>query len=247
MGDYLSLTRRPESVSGSTSVDAILAQLFRIILFDLRVNSERFNYYMLRYLSDSQNGIPQNIKERAWVRGNIRMELLKEKMSWKVFYKGLRFLGIKQFTLELLLEHPGHRITHHSLKDIDLSVERDPGTLLAQLYRVILDELGINSAAFTVLMTRYVANLPRLKTAAIVSKPTVRNNLRKEVLQSSITWKVFCKGLWFLNVSKVTLKVNLETENLEQTSHQMTLIMQRSKDPGPSIFNRLSAEIEADE
>lgn len=46
---------------------------------------------MIKYLDDPRNGIPRDLKSSA--RGNLNKELVRDKITWKVFRKALRFLG----------------------------------------------------------------------------------------------------------------------------------------------------------
>ena len=98
----------------SGSVDSILASLYQKVLFDLGINTTRFNHLMEKFLVDTRNSIPQNIREKSSARGNLRKELLKTVMTWKVFCKGLRFLHISKFKLIVQLHHVNGKITEHS-------------------------------------------------------------------------------------------------------------------------------------
>lgn len=70
-----------------------LARFWRTILADRQVSLIKWSGYMERYLSDPRNGVRQDSKSRSSARGNLNKELLKAWISWKVFEKGLRFLG----------------------------------------------------------------------------------------------------------------------------------------------------------
>jgi hypothetical protein len=95
--------------------DSILADLFHRIMLGIGINSHRFDRLMESYLNDPRNAIPQNIKDRSSARGNLRKELLKSAMSWKVFCKGLRFLNIRRFHINIKLEHANGDITSHDM------------------------------------------------------------------------------------------------------------------------------------
>jgi len=92
--------------------ESVLASLFRSIIFDLGIGIERFNVLVERYMVRAH--LPTNLKEASSVRGNLRKELLKPSMSWKVFIKGLKFLNIKKFDLNVTLYHASGRTTEHS-------------------------------------------------------------------------------------------------------------------------------------
>ena len=100
--------------------DSILSSLYRIILFNLNIDTTRFARLMEQYIIKSQ--IPLNSKESNSVRGNIKKELLSSKMSWKVFIKGLVFLDIRKFEIVIRLHHPNKMITEHS-KVVVLTVQ----------------------------------------------------------------------------------------------------------------------------
>lgn len=96
--------------SGNTSsTDSILGFLYQKILDQMGFGEggfeAGFNRCMEYFLADPRNGIPANIKERSSARGNIRKELLRGSMTWKVFCKGIRFLQVPRFTITICLHH----------------------------------------------------------------------------------------------------------------------------------------------
>lgn len=92
--------------------DSVLASLFRLIQFELGVTPERFNRLMENYMRNAN--IPNNLREASSLRGNLKKELQKDTMSWKVFIKALVFLNIKKFKITLELYHENKHITQHS-------------------------------------------------------------------------------------------------------------------------------------
>lgn len=90
---------------------SILSRLFRKFLYK-RTNVDKhqegsnsylavFNVLLERYIIRS--GINQNLKEISSVRGNLKKELLKSSMSWKIFIKGMRFLGVEKFKISITI------------------------------------------------------------------------------------------------------------------------------------------------
>lgn len=125
-----SILRIASPGSGSTSV---LAKLFRQIIYstgiaspnlnsngkgdDSFVISSRWTKLMDDFLDDSRNSIPQNMKERSSARGNLQKEITGNKgMSWKVFCKALRFLGIVKFDIIINVKFEGNPV-EYSFKD----------------------------------------------------------------------------------------------------------------------------------
>ena len=92
--------------------DSILASLFKTILHDIGITASKFNVLIERYIIRSN--IPQNIKEISSTRGNLKKELLKSTMTWKVFTKALVFIGVKKFELIIRIQHSNDKITEHT-------------------------------------------------------------------------------------------------------------------------------------
>jgi hypothetical protein len=91
--------------------DSVLASLFRTILMDLGITAIRFEKLLDKYIIQAK--LPNNIKDASSQRGNLRKELLKTTMTWKVFIKGLMFLNVIKFDISVKLYHPNGRLTEH--------------------------------------------------------------------------------------------------------------------------------------
>lgn len=102
------------------SVDNIIAKLFRKILFDLGANDyTRFSALLERYIRNYGSTDFANLKDRSSERNNLRKELLKDRITFKVFAtKALRLLGIGMFDISITLHHPNGRQTVHTLSRI---------------------------------------------------------------------------------------------------------------------------------
>lgn len=108
-----------DSINGASKVvsggsDSILAAVFGDIKYLVAPTTDRWNQFMTAYLRDPKNGIAKNMKDQSSARGNLAKELLKNKMTWKVFCKGLRFLNIVSFEFVIRVKHKNGIITEHS-------------------------------------------------------------------------------------------------------------------------------------
>lgn len=101
--------------------DSILASLWRIIIYQIGVDENRWHQLMNAYLNDPKNGIKFNHKDQSSARGNLHKELFKPKMSWKVFCKGMRFLNITKFKIIIVATHTNGKITQHE-RQVNLGV-----------------------------------------------------------------------------------------------------------------------------
>lgn len=104
----------PTTVIRSGGTDSVLASMFLKIISDLGINETRWNHLMTNYVMDKRNCIPANNRDQSSARGNLQKELLKRKMTWKVFCKGIRFLNITKFDFVIRAHHSNGKITEHT-------------------------------------------------------------------------------------------------------------------------------------
>lgn len=100
---------------GVSEAHGILAQLFRNMMLDINLTEMGWSNLMERYLNDPVNRIPRNGKDISSARGNLNKELTRDSMTWKVFCKGLSFLGIKVVKFQVLAEWDAMAPTVHSV------------------------------------------------------------------------------------------------------------------------------------
>lgn len=79
----------------------LLTQLYRQVLVDLNIGNKTFDNLVKRYLMDPNSGIADDPVARNNHRGNLMKELGNPDMTWRVFLKGLRVLGVSEFELVL--------------------------------------------------------------------------------------------------------------------------------------------------
>lgn len=114
------LTAPDKGVSQTSGPNGILARLFRTILFDENITPFKYMDLMDSFTKETKSGVPINRVDLTSWRGNITKELSNDRISWKVFCKGLRFLRIIRLEFSLrAIWHDGH-ISKHSTS-VDLS------------------------------------------------------------------------------------------------------------------------------
>lgn len=119
--------------------------------------------------------------------------------------------------------------------------------VLTNAFRSILIDLGVNSYQYNALMEQYLQhevdalekkrrdrelrrkpdpNAPPLNHVELNrrDRTTTRGNLNKEFGRESMTWKVFCKALTFLQVTRFRLIVVVERKNGMVTEHSTPLV-----------------------
>lgn len=115
MADHIRqiLSAPDKGASKTYGINGVLARLFRTMLKDLGVDGARWGSLMSDYLTDPRNAVPENKRDKTSARGNINKELFRPQMTWKVFFKGLRFLKIAEFEIQIItVRKNGQRYVH---------------------------------------------------------------------------------------------------------------------------------------
>jgi len=124
-------------------IGIVLKRLFNTILLDnLNYNKENIfivvNNKIIDYLNDKRNftqeRFPIHQKEKIVARSNLKKELLEnEEMTFKVFIKGLKVLGLKKVRFSVEVTHPDNHVSSHGVtldlqqysgQDIDHEIEK---------------------------------------------------------------------------------------------------------------------------
>lgn len=231
-------THRSKPQFSLVGVRGVLAHLFRMMVMALIGNHQRWAMYMIRYLDDPKNGIPNNASDRSSARGNLNKELERADMTWPVFRKGILFLNPKKAIFRIHLHMPNRTIRRYEMElpdhlpvEVPLS-EREITPVdklfvsetkdeLASFYRRILKGEQIDKYVWGSLMLRYVDNPRNGVPNTPEARSSVRGNLHRELRSNVMTWMSFDKGLKFLNPLYYVAEVELVTQ--EDTRHVFTL------------------------
>lgn len=88
----------PPSVSSNS--ESILASFFKDIRSGISFQTYARNIEM--YLN-TRSDLIHRIKERSSARGNLKKELDRDTMTWKVFLRGLEIIGARKLKIQLTL------------------------------------------------------------------------------------------------------------------------------------------------
>jgi hypothetical protein len=207
------------------TADSILSSMYRDILSDLQIKEEgRFLMLINKYVTRTIP--PEDISEISSVRNILRKNLMKSVMTWKVFIKGLKVLNVKKFDLAFHLKSTdGSSVEVAVIRTVLLDENavkkereiNDSNKAISILFHDVLFEMNVNTSKFSSLIAEYIekANIP----SNIKEISSTRGNIKKELLKNTISWKVFIKGLMFLNVSRFDIGVSLHHTNGKITNH----------------------------
>lgn len=106
------------------STESVLASLLRSIMIDLNITVFKFNDLLNQFVLDPSKMGKNDEKDISSAKGNLKRELLADRISWKVFCKGLRFLNIWKFEIRIKAYHSTGEVTEH-YKIVNISKEKD--------------------------------------------------------------------------------------------------------------------------
>lgn len=104
-----------KGVSGAHGAGGVLSRLWQQQLKDLGINIQRWNDLMYKFVTDPRNNYPNNKRDQQSARGNLTKEFARPEMTWKVFMKAQRFLGVKDLTIAIECNFVNGTRSTHSL------------------------------------------------------------------------------------------------------------------------------------
>ncbi len=196
---------------------SILAKLFRQVCSDLGlVEEDAFDRLIARFVMKASR-LPDAAKKMA-LRQGLSVELKKESITWKTFMRGLEFLSIKKFELDIALEERDGSTSFHTVHSGILE-DKDAGMVLAELFGKILLALKIHGDKYSACMETFIGR-SKMKIHKR-QKASIRAAISKEILKSQLTWKTFIKGLLFVGVRAFTIRLRVYHEVRGVTVHTL--------------------------
>lgn len=219
----------------SGGVDSILAGLWRKVLADLEVDDAVLLDRIDRYSKKVTEGFPERA---AQIRGNLRTDVYKDAMTWYTFTKCLRVLSVEYFEIDFTLKHLRSTTMHRLKVKLDDSFfidekendEKDPKepTVLSVFFNEILHQLNVGVNLFEALLEQYMR---RAKVTVNVRNRThIRGYLKKDFSAPKMSWKSFVKGMIFLCVLEMDMKLVLHHRKNYLTAHDYRVILSDVED-----------------
>lgn len=218
---------------GRGRVKDALAGLFRTVLADLEVTpmewERRVNKYLDVVEKENQSG-----SSRSTLKGNITKELSKDEIAWKVFCKTFMVLGMDRVVFEIELK----RLDEVSIHSYDgINRNKDAGIILAKIFKRIQLNLGIGPDKWMVLMDAFLKSPDLGLPDKGGERSAVKSRVEKELNTPTMTWKMFLRGMRFMGVHEMALKVICFRDG-EETSHRILI---------SNVCNRVSFKRRFDE
>jgi hypothetical protein len=199
----------------------MLTRLFIEMLKSMNVDSIMYENRIDQYITNA--GLPKNIKELSSVRGNIKKELAKPSMSWKVFLKSMVFLGVKEFKLSVTFNNKVTSV----IENIEQSHIFDYKTINMKLFggtdkeKDELEETNVLHGLYQKIHQCFIdCGVTEQDMVIDYAKKTMMNtnerdlssikgSIKKEISRGNMTWRVFIKGLCFLGIEHYVLALEV--------------------------------------
>lgn len=213
--------------------DSILSGLYRTVLNDLGIEEVRFINLVHKYIERTSS--PTGAKELSSVKGNFRNELLKSVMTWKVFVKGLQVINIVKCRIGIQVWFNDQTKESISVAaDLQLftpkehkEVPRDD-KFLSEIFRQMMFVMNVDTARFQQLMALYIKRSHVPRNMREIS--SARGNIKKELMNEKMSWKVFVKGLVFLDIAEFVIAIDLYHRRGDITTHRRAIILDQMAD-----------------
>lgn len=113
------LTSQDGGIADTRGIGGILARLWRQILRDINVRPSRFEMLLSDFINDAKRKVPDNRVSKLFTRGNLRRELERPTMTFKVFMKGIKMLNVAKIRIAVELEFgSGKKTLHQTVVDL---------------------------------------------------------------------------------------------------------------------------------
>lgn len=123
------------------------------------------------------------------------------------------------------------RPINQMLEDPNKGVHKTHGSwgTLSKLWRVMLKDLHVSGYKFSTLMKHYVENPKNWSKKRGDDHADNRGNLNKEFSNPTMSWKVFCKCMKFLQVVEFRLTIEARHRDGHITTHRTMLNLEEDQ------------------
>lgn len=101
---------------------------------------------------------------------------------------------------------------------------------LSRLFRSVLVDLNISPMKFSALLADYVRDKRNKVPDNRRDQSSIMGNLTKELSRADMTWKVFCKGMKFLQFTRFEICLKCYKRDGSHTIHTLPVDLYESKD-----------------
>lgn len=214
----------------SGTADAVLAGVWRRILYDLDIDASRLDDLVYQY-STKMTHVSQ--AKRIQHHGNVSSDLKEPQITWSTFLRGPRHLGAKSVQMDFIFQHLRGRSRHTLYWEygkpnepeevLDADGNKPPTELSIFLIKT-MHSLGVDIGTFNSLLTSYMRRT--LKAQSTPNNRTyLRGNLKKVFYEPRLSWATLIKAIDFLTIPSFDLEITLTFggRRPKVTKHHVTI------------------------
>lgn len=203
----------------------VLTRVWRMTLREIKMEYRRFDslmeYFIAREASLNNGGNMESLK------GNIIKEIVKDKLSWANFVRGITILNFRQTEIHLTFTREDIDVTDTvtlkvpilTLNQMDFERRNmDTNILLENISQLrktweSLHEYYCRDIDWEDHLSEYAEKRYRelRGTDHEKDKYTIRSDVRKKLKKENITWEAFLEGVQVLGINKMEILVYLKT------------------------------------
>lgn len=213
----------------------ILAKIFKVLLFELGINIDRYQYFMLNFIKHLD--IAGNYKISSLIN-NITKEVFYPSISWKVFIKALIFLGTNKFTIFLQSDSKAP-IVYYTIDLSDKTMasnlfcfsgkeedqeEHKLGMLLKEFLILVLKQNNL-TLDYSDAISDFIFYQKRIGR---YENKSLKGNLLKEFKKKTISWKVFIKAMIVYRITNPVIGVTIYNKMNKQHTVSFTINLEDS-------------------
>tara|TARA_B100000767_G_scaffold100586_1_gene96529 strand:- start:258 stop:1004 length:747 start_codon:yes stop_codon:yes gene_type:complete len=101
-----------ENIVLNKDAGLLLAKIFNDLQLDLGVGPDKWMLLMDTFLKAPDLDLPDRGGERSSVRSRVEKELHTPTMTWKMFLRGMKFLGVHEMALNVICFRDGEETSH---------------------------------------------------------------------------------------------------------------------------------------
>jgi hypothetical protein len=224
----------PQAMRGS-GISGILYNFFLKIRRELNLEDDevRMHYLMDKYVR-TQAPVFEKTRDISSVPGNLNKDFARRKMTWKAFCRTLSFFGVTGFTLKIHATYSnGKTYEHSTFVDLrELHVIGSNGKLtmndsvmhaLQRLKGAMFADMGIGVLESIQLMNSFVQYESR-NVHNQRDMSGVRGSISKEFRKDTMTWRVFCRVMMFMQIVRFRMIVQAYYEDGVERTHVSEVI-----------------------
>lgn len=114
------------------------------------------------------------------------------------------------------------------------------GSILAALFRTIIHDCRVETGAINRFLSIYAEKVGVAANSKDISN--IRGSLNKELSSTSYTWRVFIKGIQFLNVNRFEIGIKLHHANGKITVHRQLVNLEEFSYQEDDEVNEIASE-----